>query len=505
VLDELLLHEDDPMWFIFENKENKGSKDLEKLSSTSSSPSRLLGRPAELSDDSTKQETEERTSTVLLDIDHDYFRPPLSLSRQHSQSNNAPKLTPTMSRSNSMSPPRPAIAPPITSQLTASQYSITIDENRKLKSDFQEFDPLNQVGNFDPSTRPSKSDSPPKTPSLNSSSYQSVTSLSSKLMSSLLRGGRDTLSGRMGIHSSVDSIFRPDVEHDGTSASLVDQQPSLSFHPSYHLLDERSKSPQSLTGTLPVATSSSLPSARTGRSSNSFTHSPFAPATITHGASPFSPTVYIPPSGAPGFTGDKYDWDKGFSDELESEWQKKRLVNESNENGTKNIGIDMPNRSDAASSRGGWSPSLGFGFGSIRSRKFNSSSHAIHGLAMDGANRDSSPPRDSHKGRQNGRQSSHSSSTESGGVDKMGEFIDQKIGKVELLGRKMSSSPVLMPQLASMVCNLTNLRGFKLHLTQFICQVTCPYSSVIAAFAILDSVILPRSTWDIAQYTLFSL
>ena len=457
MLDELLLHEDDPMWFIFENK---GSEDLEKLSSTSSSPtSRLVGRPAELSDDSTKQETEERPSPVLLDIDHDYFRPILSLSRQHSQSINAPKLSPIMSRSNSMSPLRPAIAPPITSQLTASQYSTTIAQSRELQSDFQESDPLNQVGNLGPSTRPSKSDSPPKTPSLNSPSYQTVTSLSSKLMSSLLRGGRDTLSGRMGTHSSMDSILRPDVEHGDASASSVDQQPSSSFHSSYHLLDERSKSPHLSTGTLPVATSSSLPIARSGRSSSSFTHSPFAPATITHGTSPFSPTVYIPPSGAPGFKGDRYDWDKGFSNELESEWRKKRLVNESNENGTKNIGIDMPNRGDVASSRGGWSPSLGFVFGSVRSRKFNSQtpSHAILGLDG-GANRDSSPPRDSHKnrqGRQNGRQSSHSSPTESGGVDKMGEFIDQKIGRVELFGRKISSSPVLMPQLASMVCNLT--------------------------------------------------
>ncbi|KAG6828947.1 hypothetical protein H0H87_000234 [Tephrocybe sp. NHM501043] len=47
---------------------------------------------------------------------------------------------------------------------------------------------------------------------------------------------------------------------------------------------------------------------------------------ISHGTpfdkpkdSPFAPHVYIPPSGAPGYKGEQYDWDKGFSAELDSE------------------------------------------------------------------------------------------------------------------------------------------------------------------------------------------
>lgn len=35
----------------------------------------------------------------------------------------------------------------------------------------------------------------------------------------------------------------------------------------------------------------------------------------------------------------------------------------------------------------------------------------------------------------------------------MGEVIERKIGNVELVGRKASSTPVLMPELASMVCS----------------------------------------------------
>ncbi|KAI5900672.1 uncharacterized protein SCHCODRAFT_02743570, partial [Schizophyllum commune H4-8] len=59
-------------------------------------------------------------------------------------------------------------------------------------------------------------------------------------------------------------------------------------------------------------------------------HTPAQPVTITHNTpftptgpahSPFAAHVYIPPSGAPGFRGEAYDWDKGYSVELERELQ----------------------------------------------------------------------------------------------------------------------------------------------------------------------------------------
>jgi len=53
-------------------------------------------------------------------------------------------------------------------------------------------------------------------------------------------------------------------------------------------------------------------------------------AQISHGTpfsrslkgSPFASHVYIPPTGAPGFQGERYDWDKGFSAELDNELDK---------------------------------------------------------------------------------------------------------------------------------------------------------------------------------------
>ena len=44
---------------------------------------------------------------------------------------------------------------------------------------------------------------------------------------------------------------------------------------------------------------------------------------MTHG-SPFASTPYIPPTGAPGFAGDRA-WDRGFSEVLEQE-EKRGLV-----------------------------------------------------------------------------------------------------------------------------------------------------------------------------------
>ena len=47
-------------------------------------------------------------------------------------------------------------------------------------------------------------------------------------------------------------------------------------------------------------------------------------------ASPFGSHTYIPPSGAPGFRGDLYDWDKGYSNELEREIVRGRSTDRGN-------------------------------------------------------------------------------------------------------------------------------------------------------------------------------
>jgi len=82
----------------------------------------------------------------------------------------------------------------------------------------------------------------------------------------------------------------------------------------------RSTTLPSSTPSTPGITSSSLPSLssnflHSSDSSGMPSSSAFSPSSlITHG-SPFASTLFIPPTGAPGFTGDR-NWDKGFSNTL---------------------------------------------------------------------------------------------------------------------------------------------------------------------------------------------
>jgi hypothetical protein len=59
----------------------------------------------------------------------------------------------------------------------------------------------------------------------------------------------------------------------------------------------------------------------------------------TQGFSIRQSQTYIPPSGASGFKGDAYDWDKGFSNELEREIVRGRSSDRGNGNG-KSVGVD---------------------------------------------------------------------------------------------------------------------------------------------------------------------
>ena len=78
-----------------------------------------------------------------------------------------------------------------------------------------------------------------------------------------------------------------------------------------HTRSNTSSSTSSVSGTTP----SSLPTASSDYVGSMPSTSPFAASrAITHG-SPFASTPFIPPTGAPGFTGDR-NWDKGFSDAL---------------------------------------------------------------------------------------------------------------------------------------------------------------------------------------------
>ena len=102
----------------------------------------------------------------------------------------------------------------------------------------------------------------------------------------------------------------------------------------------------------------------------------------------------MPPSGAPGFRGESYDWDKGFSNELERE--------------------------------------IGRG-----------KSNVIKG----NGNEENSSVED--KGRI--RETEMQSRTGIGGI---AALVEKKTGNLDMKGRRASTSPVLSQNLANLVCNI---------------------------------------------------
>ncbi|KAF5385693.1 hypothetical protein D9757_005528 [Collybiopsis confluens] len=123
------------------------------------------------------------------------------------------------------------------------------------------------------------------------SSYQTLSSISSRWMSSLLKS-----SG-----AAQESLLSNENTDHHTATHPRFQSSS----------DSHTRQPRHQTFPFPAAASfsssisSSLPSS----------------TTIPTGQhpSPFAPHVFVPPSGAPGFLPDGYDWDRGYSQDLDRE------------------------------------------------------------------------------------------------------------------------------------------------------------------------------------------
>lgn len=241
VLDELLLHEDDPLYWL---RDGAGSGSNETV------------WPRE-EPNSQEPQLHSDSSSSILDLDPDFFtvRAPTTPPSQ-------PKVSLPHSPTRSPTLPGPAtLAPPIADTTSVSP----LDELN---------DPLSAASAL---PRPSSSS--------RSQSYQTMSSLSSRWMSSLLTTRPTTHSPS----PSLESLFAFDT---ASAPPHTNQRSRSTERPPVHAT------------TLP----------------------PY-PAEISHGtpfgrsnkASPFASHVYIPPTGAPGFTGDRYDWDKGFSAELERE------------------------------------------------------------------------------------------------------------------------------------------------------------------------------------------
>jgi len=343
LLDELLLHEDDPMWFTLEDRHEEENINPSSIPASPAPPAQVP--VTSILNDSAKQDKEKPLISLMQEIDYEYFRPPPSLSPSRSRSS-SPTLHRRISSSNSISPLPPAIAPPIACQLTAP-----LAIGRSHSGEYQDFVDT-------PGIEPPKQSLKDSSLEMPSSDPSSISSLSSKLMLSLLRSGQDPPSHTS---RSVDP-HGSTSEHDETASTFVPPRPSYTTFPSSKPM---SKVPRITTHaeTLPIATL-----ATTEKRHIQPVFKRINLSSVTHTTSPFAATFYTPPSGAPGFEGDRYDWDKGFSDELEN--VSSSVKDAYGRRDGEGIGVSASTSGSRSTSRlsasRGWGTGFGFGFGSVR-------------------------------------------------------------------------------------------------------------------------------------------
>ncbi|TFK37228.1 TLD-domain-containing protein [Crucibulum laeve] len=389
LVDELLMYEDDPMYWL----KNQQAEVVDKAKDEhgpgpGSSP---LGTNAV-----TTHETPFSPARVEhgfhSDIDDEYFSPkaraashsPHRTKRESSHSSQSPPIGSLLSTA------PPTLAPPVASTPLVNSVP--------LSSSPPDDATLGSSGT--PSSRGSSSSghrpvSPPR-----SSSYQTLSSLSSRWMSNLLSSTSNPSSTASASRASTTA--RPTL--DSIFGAPEDGEPT---HPQTPPSQARAHAPTHHAQTLPrpiggPSTHNPLPTSLAHGGLNRFGSpvtsqsipnilpiSPFS-ADISHKSSPFASHTFKPISGAPGFTGEQYDWDKGFSKELESE---------------------LGGKGD----RGRGEGVLG----------------------------------EEHWGRaQMSGGSLHSSRTASEGVR---ELIEKKIGGVDLVGRRATTTPVLTSDLADLI------------------------------------------------------
>lgn len=353
VLEELLLHEDDPLYWL---KENSGFVDGDKMKQHGDEFA------------TTKQKD---TEEYLIDLDSDFFdfkADSLSSTSSQPRTQSSPPSLPSFTRSSKLtrSPTLTApttLAPPLA--YTSTEAPLTIPP------------PSDITDETNPTINPSSvADDNPSHP------YQSISSLPSRWMSSFLPSSRPLLPGA---RPTLESIF---AQSDSTPSSL------------------RSTPPSGLQVQATTLHTTSLPQPKFVPVPFEISHeTAFAASSITHSSSPFASHVFIAPTGAPGFRGEQYDWDKGFSQELEQELKVKSSGAPQNRglSGKENGGVMLTQGQDRKASN--------------------------LGLAKP--------------------DSGHDAQKVGGAV---AELIEKKIGSVEMKGRRVATSPVLEQKLADMVC-----------------------------------------------------
>jgi len=332
-LEELLLHEDDPMYFL-EPQSQGPEQEVKQTTPPEHDPA---------------------------DLDLHFFRPP-PVRAEKTSVNSSPKM--------------PMKTPPLAPALTSSPDAIIADP-------FNDWVPNSNPDGPGPRMSPS---------------YASISSLPSKWMNSLLRGQQPPTA-----KPSLESIFSDLVIpsstpslHKKSSSGILDfpetnggHHSRSSSHPPS--ADNQPRNPAAF-ASLPIPPQHYRPKPV------QLTHStPFTPPNNTIGGA----SIYIPPTGAPGFKGEDHDWDKGFSNELEEE----RRSGIDNTPGNPPIDTDRLNYTEQAD-------------------REEQSKMPISTPTM-------KPP----------------------GIEGVGAFIEKKVGTLELIGRKASTIPILNVELGLQVCD----------------------------------------------------
>ncbi|KAG5637154.1 hypothetical protein H0H81_005598 [Sphagnurus paluster] len=345
VLDELLMHEDDPLYWL--KDEGKIGGDDTTIQPDKSSPPDLTGAPEiPLSD----------PSSPLNDLDHDFFttKPSsntLNEPRPHHPHRNTTRPDHSPTRSSTLALPA-TLAPPLADTSIATPTP------------------------SEPISDPLSSTVPRPIPQ---HSYSTLGTFSSRWMASLLP-------------SSAKSPPRPTL--DSLFSEPAPQQKARHAHST-----SRPASPPPPGSQFRAI---SLPPGHAHPHAHQHQHAHTAPSVkdvhISHGtpfAAPFAPHVFTPPTGAPGYAGEAYDWDKGYSEELERDLQ----VGAHGEREREMIKV---------------------------------------GVGVGGGSRGSvvGKPKDAAMAKQLARDS----------LD-VGLLIEQRLGKVELCERKASTTPVLSDEL----------------------------------------------------------
>ncbi|KAG6889446.1 hypothetical protein C0992_005166 [Termitomyces sp. T32_za158] len=282
VLDELLKHEDEPLYWLKDDKktsetsqpvphipqlldfyhDDHGDKDLSRNGATASGPQQSCFMPQ--TDIMTDHANTKVPMDDLLDLDHNFFTSKASVHQPlPHMTTYTPRPDHSPSRSSTLSLPI-VPAPPVADTHNAELFTASPPNEYS--------DPLHLT--------------PPKDRRF---SHSTLSSLSSRFMSSFLNSSKPHAHHS---HSSLESIFAEDSSRQRHRRSQSSE-----------------RSPQS--GTKLYRTTSH----------------PVSDVQISHGTpfgrpitvSPFASHIYIPPSGAPGYGGEQYDWDKGYSDDLDRE------------------------------------------------------------------------------------------------------------------------------------------------------------------------------------------